>query len=291
MGKNRQRIPHSALYTSATWQWGRLPCADLVTPAGAGRVFWLVNAFLFLYRLLNPRKISLRHNLLHRHAAIDTLLRRSFCRQAIEIAAGFSPRGCMVSADTAWRYYEVDLPEVVALKRAQLTASVDGQAVLSRPNFFLLAGDITRLDFSAPFDRQPTFVITEGIMMYFRRDAQMAIWRNIAAFIEAQGGEYVFDYIPLEDEPPRSRLGQWLSDWRHRRVNLPSDFAYDERTRLEVVQDLQAAGFSQVEAIDTGQIAQDWGLPHARVPTRTIIYHCRCVPAGAVEDRNQPSIS
>lgn len=276
MGKNRQRIPHSALYTSATWQWGRLPCADLVTPAGAGRVFWLVNTFLFLYRLLNPRKISLCHNLLHRHAAIDTLLRRSPCRQTIEIAAGFSPRGCMVSADTAWRYYEVDLPEVVALKQAQLAASVDGQAVLSRPNFSLLAGDITRLDFSAPFDQQPTFVITEGIMMYFRREVQMAIWRNIAAFIKAQGGEYVFDYIPLEDEPPRSRLGQWLSDWRHRRVNLPSDFAYDERTRLEVVQDLQAAGFSQVEAIDTGQIAQDWGLPHARVPTRTIIYHCRC---------------
>ena len=115
-----------------------------------------------------------------------------------------------------------------------------------------------------------------GINLLGKRDAQMSIWRSIASFIRAQGGEYVFDYIPIDDEPPRSRLGQWLSDLRHRLTNPPPPFAYDERTRQDVVADLIEAGFSQVEAIDTRMLARSWSLPHPDVPTRTIIYHCRC---------------
>ncbi len=275
MGKNRHRIPHSALYTSATWKWGKLPCAQIVTPPGAEGIFRLVNAFVALYRLLNPQKISLRHNLLHRHTAIDTLIRRSTCRQVIEIAAGFSPRGCMFSEDPSLRYFEVDLPEVVALKRMQIGSSEAGQRIFGRPNFSLLEGDITRLDFSQPFSPVPTIIVSEGIMMYFKREAQMEIWRNIARFVRAQGGEYIFDYIPVDDEPPRSHFGQILSDLRKRLLNPPPPFAYDERTRLQVADDLRAAGFSQVEMIDTGEVARAWSLPYPHVPTRTILYHCR----------------
>ncbi len=275
MGKNCQKIPHSALYTSATWKWGGLPCAEIVTPPGTEGIFLLVNIFVALYRVLNPQKISLRHNLLHRHTAIDTLIRRSPCRQVIEIAAGFSPRGCMFSADPAFCYFELDLPEVLALKRAQLEASEAGRSILARSNFSLLEGDITRLDFSQPFRAVPTIVVSEGIMMYFRREAQMAIWRNIARFVKLHGGEYVFDYIPVDDEPPRSWPGQRLSELRHRLTNPPPPFAYDERTRLDVAADLREAGFSTVEMIDTGKVARDWSLPCPEVPTRTILYHCR----------------
>ena len=274
MGKNRERIPHSALYTSATWNWARLPYADIVTPEGAEGIFRFVNAYLVLYRCLNPQKISLKHNLLHRHTAIDTLIRRSSCRQIIEIAAGFSPRGCMFSEDAAYRYYEVDLPEVLAFKREQLNRSLRGREVLARSNFSLIEGDITQMNFSA-FVPEPTLVVSEGIMMYFQREAQLAIWRNIAQFVTAQGGEYLFDYIPVDDEPPRSKLGQSLSDLRKSLFHPPPAFAYDERTRADVRDDLLASGFSSVETIDTQHVARDWGLPHAHVRTRTIIYCCR----------------
>lgn len=274
MGLNRQRIPHSALYTAATWKWGKLPYANTVAPAGANRVFRIVNGFMVLYRWLNPRKISLKHNLLHRHTAIDALIRRSKCRQVIEIAAGFSPRGCMFSKDPGWRYFEIDLPEVVASKRAQLESSEVGREVLARPNYALLEGDITQLDFSGTFAAEPTVIVSEGIMMYFKRDMQMDIWKNIARFIRAQGGQYIFDYIPIDDEPPRSALGQTLSNLRHSLTRLPPDFAYDERTREDVRLDLLKAGFSAVEAIDTRNVAHDWCLPHPDVATRTIIYHC-----------------
>jgi len=182
----------------------------------------------------------------------------------------------MVSTSPAYRYFEVDLPEVIALKRRQLEQSAEGRSILARPNFTLLEGDITALDFTSRFPAVPTFVISEGIMMYFKREAQMAIWRNIAQFMRAQGGEYVFDYIPRDDEPSRSPLGQLLSDLRHRLTNPPPPFAYDERTRQDVVADLIEAGFSDVEAIDTRAIAHSWSLPYSDVKTRTIIYHCRC---------------
>lgn len=277
MGKTRQKIPHSALYTSATWQWAGLPCADLLAPPGAKGVFRLVNGYLALYRVLNPQKVSLKHNLLHRHTLINALLQRSSCRQVIEIAAGFSPRGCMVSADPGWQYFEVDLPEVLALKRELLARSAAGRSILDRHNFTLLEGDITRLDFSG-FAHQaaPSLIISEGIMMYFGRAAQLAIWRKIASFLQAQGGEYVFDYIPVDAEPPRSRLGQWLSDARYRLTNAPPAFAYDERSSQDVVADLQSVGFAQVEIFDTRELAQQWALPKAEVPTRTLIYRCRC---------------
>jgi O-methyltransferase involved in polyketide biosynthesis len=276
MDRNAQQIPYSAMYTSATWLWGKFPCAEIVIPKGATTLFRTVNAYVFLYRLVNPQKFSLKHALVHRHAIIDTLLARSNCRQFIEIASGFSPRGCMVSADKSKRYFEVDLPEVIALKRKQLQGSEAGRAVLSRPNFKLLEGDITGLDFSSHFAEEPTFVISEGIMMYFKRDAQMSIWRNIAQFLQSHGGEYVFDYIALDDEPPRSRLGQLLSELRQWLTKHPPPFAYDDRTRLDVVADLHEAGFARVETIDSGEVSRNWSLPHAEVKTRVITFHCGC---------------
>lgn len=281
MGKDEKNIPYSALYTAATWRWGQLPCAELTTPQGAEGMFKAINAYMALYRLLNPRKNSLPCTLLHRHTIINTLLKRSGCRQLIEIAAGFSPRGSMVSADPALQYYEIDLPEVVGLKRNQLSLSPAGQAVLARPNYTLLAGDITALDFSQPFAAVSTFVITEGIMMYFKREMQMAIWRVIAQFIARVGGEYVFDYIPLDVEPQRSVLGKILSRIKTFIIQTESPFAYDQRTRHDVAADLRAAGFSSVEQIDSLEVARAWNLPHAEERTQVIIYCCRCNPAAA----------
>jgi len=45
------------------------------------------------------------------------------------------------------------------------------------------------------------------------------------------------------------------------------------------VRDLQACGFEQVDALNTGVVAKPWALPDADVPSRTIIFHCRCQPA------------
>jgi O-methyltransferase involved in polyketide biosynthesis len=269
---NKDNIPVSALYTSATWHWGKLPCAELVLPDGAQILFRIVNAYMVLYRWLNPKKFSLQHMLLHRHTAINYLLKRSGCRQIIEIASGFSPRGSMASADGSVRYFEVDMPDVIALKQKRLRESAAGGEVLERNNFTLMSGDITRLDFQR-FPQARSFIITEGLMMYFAREEQLRIWRNIADCINSCGGEYVFDYIPCDIEPPRSWLGRLLS--RLRSVWLQPTYAYDERTRTQVADDLLSAGFRNVDIFDSADIARAWHLPHSDIKTRVIVYRCR----------------
>ena len=63
MSLDKDHIPPSALYTAATWRWGKLPGADLVTPPNARPVFRVMNAYLILYGL--DRK-STRLNSSHR---------------------------------------------------------------------------------------------------------------------------------------------------------------------------------------------------------------------------------
>jgi O-methyltransferase involved in polyketide biosynthesis len=273
MAFDKSDIPPSALYTAATWRWGRITCADLVTPADASRVFHFVNAWSFLYRLLNPGWHSLRHTLLHRHIGIDHLLQQAECRQVIEIAAGFSPRGSAVSADSSTRYFEVDLPPVIAAKRRLLEATPAGRSILSRRNFALMADDVDVLDWSR-FDSHPSFVITEGLMMYFDRGTQMRIWGEIARFLRRNHGEYVFDYLPVPEEPVRSLPGRMLS--RVRRGRRGRTFPCDGRSRHEIAEDLCAAGFSRIDMHGSVEFASAWNLPHAGVPTRVVLYRCRC---------------
>lgn len=281
MNKNKNGIAVSSLYTAATWVWGAIPCAHFVTPKEALPIFKFVNFYMALYRKLNPAKFSLKHQLLHRHAAIDKLLHDNQCKRIVEIACGFSPRGSQLSARADIDYTEMDLPEVTRAKRLQLAQSAEGRAVLARANFHLKVGDITRINFVAAFASRKSkpaekiAIVTEGLMMYFTREQQMPIWKNIAALLKQTGGIYLFDYIPLCDEPPRSRLGDFLHRLRTRVFKMKPGFAYDNRSRNDIADDLKAAGFPCVEAIDTGHISQAWQFPQAEEPTRTIIYCCR----------------
>lgn len=276
MDMNRDNIAVSALYTAATWRWAGFDCAEFVTPAKAQSVFRLVNAFMFFYRLLNPRVFSLQHQLLHRHSAIDYLLWHSGNQRVVEVACGLSARGSRFSANPAIFYTEIDLPDMVDYKYRQLKASERGRAVLARRNFELRAADVTTLDFAGEFAGAPVAVITEGLMMYFPRELQLQIWHRIAALLQRSGGDYLFDYVPRGDEPPRSWLGQALHRFKENVLGLKNDFKYDGRTRADVVADLRACGFETVEAINTGEVARPWSLPAANVPSRNIIFHCRC---------------
>jgi O-methyltransferase involved in polyketide biosynthesis len=235
-------------------------------------VFHLVNVYDYLYRLLNPGWHSLRHTLLQRHSGIEHLLHASQLPQVIEIAAGFSPRGSAFSADAALRYFEVDLPAVIAAKRARLAASPTGLRVLGRANLTLLEADATAMDWTQ-FPECRSFVITEGLMMYFERAVQLRIWRSVASFLSRSGGEYVFDYLPISDEPPRSMAGKLLSRWRG---SPKRGFAYDDRTREDVAKDLHDCGFNAVEVFASQEFARAWRLPCPRANTRVLLYRCRC---------------
>src|SRR5438445_7842065 len=160
---NKGDLSITALYTSAVWTWAGLPCSHLFATPDAKRVFDVTNAALAAANVFRRGHAPLRYALLHRHAMIDELLRASKLRRVIELAAGLSRRGATCTADARVRYVEIDLPEVIAKKRALLERTDEGRVVLARPNFELVAGDVMEVELVAD---EPVFVIAEGLVMY-----------------------------------------------------------------------------------------------------------------------------
>ena len=274
MHRNEQQIPLSAMYTAATWQWAKLPCADLVMPEGAEDVFSIINLYMRFYRWINPQMDALEQMLLRRHSAINHLLQGDAYKQIVEIAAGFSPRGSWLSENPAVRYIEIDLPPVIAKKRAMLSRYYRGQLVLGRANFQLRAGDITRLDLS-DLPPEPTAVVTEGIMMYFDRDQQIQIWSSIARTLVSRGGELLFDYIPPALNRPRSKLGNILHALKVRLFGDRTPYRYDQRTVEQLMDDLRLAGFHTVAVHDGDAVAKSWRLPYGDEPAKVLIFQAR----------------
>jgi O-methyltransferase involved in polyketide biosynthesis len=263
----------TALYTSATWSWGRLPNAELLDHAHARRVFHVVNAVLGVTRPFIGLRAPLYLALIHRHTLIDALLRASGCLRVLELAAGLSRRGVTFTADPRIDYVEVDRPDVVAMKRKLLERTADGRAALARANFHLVAADVLTdsLEAVCPSDGTPLFVIAEGLLMYLESDAQRSLGRAVASRLAEGGGTFVFDFVPPHELPPPGGVARGL-DWVMKRFTGGQGFARDERTRDAVISDLRGCGFDEVEAIEPSVVARTWNLPHPEVATQQVVF-------------------
>ena len=267
----------TALYTSQAWVWGRLPGARLFeTQAGRG-VFASTNVALRIGRLFSPgRRVPwLWHGLVQRHLAIDKLLADGRPTQVLELAAGFSRRGATVSADPGVSYTEVDLPAVIARKRALLARRAEGRAVAGRANLLLVAADVAEVDLASLLaERAPAFVIAEGLLMYLDAEAQRSLWARVAAALhDGRGGRLVFDLVPACEQPRPGLFGRALG-WLMRRFTRGAAFAVDTRTRSDIERELLAAGFDAVAQVDTAEVAAEWGLPFAGRHTQQLLFVC-----------------
>jgi len=279
--KQRGDLSITALYTSQTWAWGGLACSDLLATPEARLVFRVTNAAMFIAGLLRRNLPSLRHSLLHRHLMIDRLVAEATPAQIIELACGLSRRGATFSADPKVRYTEVDLPHVIAKKRALLLRTDAGRSVVERPNLTLAAADVaeTSLDaFVAPGAR--LVVIAEGLLMYLTPDAQRQLWAKVRRLFDiagpdaTQGGFFVFDLVPACEQPPPGRVGRALETMMKRFTGGRS-FERDERTRDDITAELRSAGFGSVERKDPRDVAAAWSLPFADARTQQLLFVCR----------------
>ena len=265
----------TALYTSAVWRWGRLPGSELLAAPEAAWVFRFTNAALALARLFRRELPSLRHSLLHRHLVIDHLLRDAKPVQVLELASGLSRRGVAFSADPALRYVEVDLPHVLARKRALLWGSAEGRAALERPNLTLLAADVeTAVLEPLVLSAVPLTVIAEGLLMYLPAEAQRRLWARLRRLFDLAPGMLVFDLVPAAEQPPPGRVGRALAALM-KRFTGGRTFERDARTREDITAELRAAGFSQVEVLDPKTVARAWSLPFPAARTQQLIFVAR----------------
>jgi O-methyltransferase involved in polyketide biosynthesis len=275
----KQDLSVTALYTAGTWAWAGLPGAELFAHDGTRNVFAVTNAALGLRNALRRSPSSLRHTLVQRHVMIDRLVEDAATAHVLELAAGLSRRGAHVSADPAITYTEVDLPHVIARKRALLEGSPAGRAVLARRNLRLVEGDLAAIDLAAlgaaPADA-PLTIVAEGLLMYLDADAQRGLFRRVRAALPA-GGLFVFDLVPMGEQPAPGASGKLLG-WLMRRSTGGADFVRDARTRVEVAADLRAAGF-EVAMIEPATAPARWGVPHLDQPTQQLVF-AAWVPSG-----------
>jgi len=261
----------TALYTAGTWAWAALPGAELLADDDARRVFAVTNAAL----KLRPRAPSLRHALVQRHVMIDRALEDAKLAHVLELAAGLSRRGAHLSGRPDVTVTEVDLPAVIARKRALLERTAEGRAVLARPNLRLVAGDVASIDLAALAAAPPgarLAVVAEGLLMYLDAAAQRDLFARVRALLGA-GGLFVFDLVPQVEQPPPGVAGRALAGLM-RRFTRGGDFVRDTRSRDDIAADLRAAGFT-VEALAPADAPAHWAIPHLDQRTQQLVWVAR----------------
>jgi O-methyltransferase involved in polyketide biosynthesis len=260
----------TALYTAEAWRWGGFAGAELFASDESRRVFDATNAALALFG-----RRDLPHALAQRHAMIDRLLADTKATRVLELAAGLSRRGAALTKDPRVEYTEIDLAPVIARKRALLERTAEGRAVLARPNYRLVAGDVSTSTLSLEPFAAPV-VIAEGLFVYLDVAAQRRLAARIAALPKSV--TFLFDLTPPSEQPPPG-LGGKLLGAAMRRFTGGKGFAPDGRTRAEITADLRGAGFTEARAIAAADMARDWALPHAGVRTDTVIHEAVARPA------------
>lgn len=268
----------TALYTNATWTWGKLPNAELLANVEAKRVFDATNGVLDLMRLVRRRVPSLRHSLIQRHLIIDGLMAEARPAHVLELAAGLSRRGLTASADPTVTYVEVDRAPVIARKRALLERTPAGRAALARPNLRLVSADladpsVSLADLVTAPPGAPLFVIAEGLFMYLDAAAQHALWTRLRALFASRPGTLVFDLVPTIEQPKPGAFGRSL-EWLMKRFTGGASFTRDTRTRDDLAADLRALGFT-VELMAPQDVIDRFALPHRDVRTQQLIFVCR----------------
>ena len=129
--------------------------------------------------------VSVRASLLDRWTA--EFLDAHPSATVLHLACGLDARCLRVTCGPAVRWVDVDLPDVVALRR-ELIPAPEG-------DYTLLAASATSVDEwidDVPADR-PTIVVLEGLTMYLREEEGRRLMEAIVKRFSAVGGQLVFD--------------------------------------------------------------------------------------------------
>lgn len=269
----------TALYTGHTWSWAHFPGAELLVDRHTRVAFALTNLVLRFARWLRPDAPSLPHSLAQRHQVIDHLTLGA--PQLVELACGLSPRCLHRSADGRTACVEVDLPEVIAHKRARLQATDAGRAALHRPTLRLLAADARELAPAEVIDpSQPVALTAEGLLMYFEGQDRLDLTAHLATWLTHPDSRLIFDLTPAAEQPRPGRLGALLG-WLLRRATAGHDIVHDGQDREQLRAELTSAGL-QVEAIyDPHHPPPGVQLGWTDAPTWFVVWSCRAAPPAA----------
>ncbi len=272
--QGNSRVGPTALYTAQAWRAGGFTNAGLFDHPMGRVMYSLSSVGQRVFRPFLPPYMKDFHRYLRlRHHAFEARMERLAPDLIVEIAAGLSPRGLTYAQ--RWpevSYVELDLPNMVAVKRARL------KRVKLPVNYRLAETDILAQDFVErlpikPNVHQKVVVITEGLTDYLSMAEKQRAWANVRALLSlaAPGSRYLFESWPAERVLPNTATGQAglqglsLLVGRQMGGNL---FANHQG----VADALNEAGFCLAVRQDLHSLAQGLGVDADRCPF--LLYEC-----------------
>jgi O-methyltransferase involved in polyketide biosynthesis len=193
VARESHRIAPTAHFTAQAWVREGFPNAGYFDTRTGRLLFGALHGAAGRLRRILP-SLSWHEQFLYiRHHAYEARLEALAPDYVLEVGAGLSPRGLTLAGRSPnLVYVEVDLPHMVAAKRACLR-----RASLPK-GYHLQAGDILSPGFPESLPRVPegarVVVVTEGLTDYLTMEQKRVAWSNLASVLKkAGGGAYLFD--------------------------------------------------------------------------------------------------
>ena len=127
-----------------------------------------------------------------RYKAIDELIKRNNINQIIELAAGWSPRGLIMTKDSKINYIETDQDPKEIKQKIVVTKELVGE---TRANLHCLLLDVvTGEGISNVEDKlhsAPVCIVHEGLFRYFSHDLKTKTVKNIISILRKHGSVYI----------------------------------------------------------------------------------------------------
>jgi O-methyltransferase involved in polyketide biosynthesis len=134
---------------------------------------------------------------------------------------------------------------------------------------------------------EPVFVIAEGLMMCLTADARRGLFAKVRQLAATTGElRFVFDLSPTDEEPAPGTVERVLEAAIKaiKRSTGGRTLERDARSRNDIVTALREAGFDEVEAVASTDIARAWNLPEPDRRTQVALFVARASSALARKD-------
>lgn len=196
--QDSHRIGPTAHYTAYVWKRLGLPHADLfATPTGA-LIYWSAFALGEWTTRVLPGVPSMREYLAYRHLLMDAAIEEIDPDRIVELGAGLSQRASAWVLARDITGIEIDLPHMIAVKRAAIdrAPAIVRDRLRARlqlvPDDVLADGFARRLRALVDGARRPV-IVAEGLVSYFDAAGRRRLFGAIGEALAGSSGALVCD--------------------------------------------------------------------------------------------------
>lgn len=253
------RIGPTAHYTAYVWHRLGLPYADRLATRTGAILYWGFFALGEWTTRLVPGVPTMQDYLAYRHLLIDALVDDLDPDCLVELGAGLTPRTLHWSLDRDVATVDIDLPEMIDVKRAALRRLPRELSRRLSARHRMLALDVLSPRFADELaaviaGASRPVVVAEGLVSYFDPPARQAAFDAVArALASVGGGAFVVDLHTATSQKEHGRATKVLRGairgltGRKRALDPFADTQAYERALAE-------AGFDGCRALDPA----DW---------------------------------